>query len=110
MKKIVIILIFLCVIGGVYFGIMKNHEAAEPVGVTTTDEKLTVEQYIRDNIKTLATDKPALGGAWYVTKVEIDPATKTGTVAYEDGHIESKAAFSYSIVGDKVSIVWEHKS
>ena len=54
-----------------------------------------MEKYISDNIAATATDKPVLGGSWYVIAVEINPAAKTGMVIYEDGHIQSSAAFSY---------------
>ncbi|MFA6251574.1 MAG: hypothetical protein WC603_03035 [Candidatus Paceibacterota bacterium] len=60
------------------------------------DEKLFVEKYIRDNIATIATDKAVLGGTWYVTIVNVIPATDTGEVTYEDGHIQSKANFVYT--------------
>lgn len=60
------------------------------------DEKLYVEKYVRDNIKTIATDKPVLGGQWYVSNINVNPSAKTGEVSYEDGHIQSKANFIYS--------------
>lgn len=60
------------------------------------DEKLFVEKYIQDNIKTIATDKAVLGGSWYVLSVNVIPSTKSGEVTYEDGHIQSKASFTYT--------------
>lgn len=60
------------------------------------DEKLFAEKYIRDNIKTIATNKPVLGGSWYVVSVAINPTAHTGEVVYEDGHIQSKANFVYT--------------
>ena len=60
------------------------------------DEKLFVEKYIRDNIGTIATNKAVLGGSWYVADINVNPSTKTGTVTYEDGHIQSKAQFTYT--------------
>jgi hypothetical protein len=60
------------------------------------DEEIFVEKYIRDNIQTIATNKTALGGTWYVIYATINPATKTGEVIYEDGHIQSKASFTYT--------------
>lgn len=60
------------------------------------DEKLIVEKYLRDNISTIATDKAVLGGTWYVISTNINPPTKTGEVTYEDGHLQSKAEFTYS--------------
>ena len=60
------------------------------------DEKILVEKYIQDNIKNIATIKPVLGGSWNVMSVNSDPTTKQGGVVYEDGHIQSKATFSYT--------------
>jgi hypothetical protein len=59
------------------------------------DDKIVVEKYIRDNIKTIAPEKPVLGGSWYVTLVNVNPSMKTGTMTYEDGHIQGKASFNY---------------
>ena len=59
------------------------------------DEILAVEKYVRDNIKTIATDKPILGGSWYVVSVFVNYSMNSGTVVYEDGHIQSKAEFKY---------------
>ena len=66
-----------------------------PCPSESLDDRTTVEKYLRENIKTLAPEKPVLGGSWYVVSVEIDPAKNTGTVVYEDGHIQGKASFHY---------------
>lgn len=68
------------------------------------DDMTIVEKYIRDNIKNIVPNKEVLGGSWYVTLIKINPSEKTGTVAYEDGHIVSKASFSYTREDDKVVI------
>lgn len=68
------------------------------------DDQTLVEKYLRENIKILAPEKPVLGGSWYVLSVEIDTYKKTGVVAYEDGHIQGKASFHYSRIGDIVTI------
>jgi len=60
------------------------------------DEKLFVEKYLRDNIASIATNKAVLGGTWYVSSISVNPSAKTGEVAYEDGHIQSNAAFTYT--------------
>jgi hypothetical protein len=65
------------------------------VACSDLDDRTMVEKYIRANIATLAPSKPVLGGTWYITSVHIDPAKKTGIMAYEDGHIASSATFSY---------------
>lgn len=67
-------------------------------------DKIIVEKYIRDNIKTIAPEKPVLGGSWYITSVSINPSLKTGTMTYEDGHIQGKASFNYIRNGEEVLI------
>jgi hypothetical protein len=74
------------------------------------DEKLFIEKYIRDNIKTIATNKPVLGGSWYVLSVNAVPSIHSGEATYEDGHIESKTNFTYTFdkKSQSVSITkWE---
>lgn len=65
-----------------------------------------VDKYVRDNINTIVPDKPVLGGSWYATVVNINPSTKSGTMilTYEDGHIQRKAEFSYTIIDGKVTV------
>ncbi len=60
------------------------------------DKKLFIEQYVRDNIGEVATNKPVLGGTWYAISINVNPSTRTGEVTYEDGHIQSKANFTYT--------------
>lgn len=67
-------------------------------------DQTIVEQYIRDNIKTLAPENPVLGGNWYVTSVTLDEAKKTGSMVYEDGHIQRNATFIYARTGDVVTV------
>ncbi|NVN97514.1 hypothetical protein HXX01_04805, partial [Candidatus Nomurabacteria bacterium] len=68
------------------------------------DDKIVVEKYVRDNIETVVPEKPVLGGSWYVTLVNINPSMKTGTVAYEDGHIQGNKKFSYTRNNNEVKI------
>ena len=76
------------------------------------DDMIVVEKYIRDNIKTIVSEKPVLGGSWYATVINVNPITdvnspiKTGTVmlTYEDGHIQKKAEFSYTRNGAEVIV------
>lgn len=65
-----------------------------------------VDKYVRDNINTIVPEKPVLGGTWYATVVNINPSTKSGTMilTYEDGHIQRKAEFSYTINDGKVTV------
>ena len=59
------------------------------------EEKISVEQYVRENIKNISNTKEVLGGNWYVTKLKIDNKNNTGEVEYEDGHISERASFDY---------------
>lgn len=61
------------------------------------NEHITVEKYIRDNIGSLTSAKAKLGGKWYVTTLLIDQGKKSGSVSYEDGHIQKTSAFTYSV-------------
>jgi len=68
----------------------------DPVAVVTPlDEKITVEGYVRANIKDVATDKAVLGGTWYVVSINVEEVVNRGSVVYEDGHIQSAGTFSY---------------
>jgi hypothetical protein len=67
-------------------------------------DKIIVEQYIRDNVKTIVPEKPVLGGSWYITSVNINPSAKTGTMTYEDGHIQGNKSFSYIRNNNEVKI------
>lgn len=61
------------------------------------NETLAVEKYIRDNIATLSPIKATLGGTWYVIRVDTDTTKNTGTVKYEDGHMQESKTFTYSV-------------
>ncbi len=78
------------------FFIFKKDETKEVVVI----EKGIVEEYVRENIATLAPEDEVLGGTWYVVEISIDEDTDTGEVVYEDGHIEGSASFSYIIAKD----------
>lgn len=67
----------------------------ENVDCKWLNEKLDVEQYVYDNISTLAVNPTILGGTWYALSVNSDPINRTGEVIYEDGHIQSTAYFEY---------------
>lgn len=66
------------------------------VACTDLVERASVENYLRDNIKTLSPVKPVLGGTWYVVSLTIDLIKNSGTVVYEDGHIQEKRNFLYT--------------
>lgn len=59
------------------------------------EEKIAIEEYVRENIKNIPTTKEVLGGSWYVTKITINNDSNMGEVEYEDGHILEKATFEY---------------
>ena len=67
-------------------------------------EMKIVAKYVNDNIKTLATDKAVLGGSWYTLSVNVVPATKSGNATYEDGHVQSKATFTYTFENQIIKI------
>ncbi|MFA6514847.1 MAG: hypothetical protein WCT42_01110 [Candidatus Paceibacterota bacterium] len=79
-------------------------KAMSQMDCDTLDEKLFTEKYIRDNIKTLAINKPVLGGEWYVISVSVNPATHTAEATYEDGHIQSKANIIYTYTKNPQSV------
>ena len=100
MKKTLIIIVLAVVIVTLVFVYINNKKEVNVI----VDDTPIVEQYIRDNIKTLAPEKPVLGGSWYVTSVYINPSTKTGDVIYEDGHIQGEAIFTYNRTDNAVTI------
>ncbi|MFA6177864.1 MAG: hypothetical protein WC694_03170 [Candidatus Paceibacterota bacterium] len=68
------------------------------------DDRIIVENYIRNNVKTIVPEKPVLGGSWYVISVNINSFTKTGSMVYEDGHIQGEKSFNYVRNGTQVII------
>lgn len=75
------------------------------VPCTELNERIVVDQYIRENIASMITAKPVLGGKWYVTSLSLDLKEKSGSVAYEDGHIQKKATFDYVVdAGNNLTI------
>jgi hypothetical protein len=91
-KNIVLFLVLICILVGGFWLIKENKK--QDVN-NKIEEKILVENFVRENIKTIATNEEVLGGSWYVTSIFTDEALNQGTVTYEDGHIESKATFSY---------------
>ena len=79
-------------------------EAQVEIDCDFLTEKTFIEKYIKDNIKTIATNQPVLGGSWYVTSILIIPSSHTGEVTYEDGHIQSKAEFTYTYEKDPQNV------
>lgn len=61
------------------------------------NERIVVEDYLRESIASIAPKEAVLGGRWYVVSLSIDPQEKTGFVVYEDGHIQEQSNFEYEI-------------
>lgn len=59
-------------------------------------DNIAVTTYVRGNIGELSPVAPVLGGRWYVVSVVVNPTLKTGSVVYEDGHIQKTGTFNYS--------------
>lgn len=59
-------------------------------------DKIAVATYVRGNIGDLSPVSPVLGGRWYVVSVTVNSTLKTGSVVYEDGHIQKTGTFNYS--------------
>jgi len=64
------------------------------------NEREAVEKYLWEKIVTLSPIAPALGGNWYVVSAELDLEKNSGTVTYEDGHIQEKRDFTYVLGTD----------
>ena len=110
---VIVVVIFVFLFKSKKSEIVKNPPAPEAIDICyqlsqidceALNDKIIVEKYIRDNIKTIAPEKAVLGGSWYVTLININPSMKTGTMTYEDGHIQAKASFNYVRNGEEVLI------
>lgn len=76
----------------------------DPVDCDTLNEKLFVENYLRENIKQIAKNEPVLGGQWYLVQAEVNPISNTAAITYEDGHILSEAKIIYTYTKEPQSI------
>lgn len=76
------------------------------VDCTDLDDIIMVESTLKQTLATIAPKQPVLGGTWYVTSVHVNPSNDTGTVTYEDGHIQETSTFSYSITSGQVTITF----
>lgn len=61
------------------------------------NERSRVEAYLWGNIAKLSPVAPVLGGNWYVVSAQIDLESNSGSVVYEDGHVQEKRDFTYVI-------------
>ena len=94
------IAIFLIIIFVVITGFYIFEKSSKNVNTDTA----LIESYIRENIRSITPEKPVLGGQWYVVDIQINESDKSGTVVYEDGHIQQKASFNYEMVGNNVAV------
>src|SRR3989344_8755574 len=94
-KTALLSLIGIIIIIGAGFLIFKSPVLA-PTPNVAVDIKQNVENYLRKNISTLSLVKAVLGGTWYVVSATVDLKKNSGTVVYEDGHIQEKKNFSYT--------------
>lgn len=78
-----------------FFFFQQPASAPTPASQTSTDQAMTIEDYVRQNISVLSPEKEVLGGTFYVTNIEAHGGA--GTVSYEDGHVAYTADFTYSI-------------
>lgn len=78
--------------------------AISKIDCKSLDEMAFIEKYIQDNIKTIATNQPVLGGSWYTTNVVADIEKSTANVTYEDGHVQSKGLVEYTFDKEKGTI------
>ncbi len=84
---------------GVLIGIIytNHYKANNNVTIDNTNEVSMVTEYVKSNISKITSEKPVLGGTWYVTDVQIDSENNTGNATFEDGHIQGKIIFKYTI-------------
>src|SRR3989338_9081958 len=94
---LIIVIITLLVGGFLLFKSPASVPAPAPALVTEAQVKQNVEDYLRANIASLSPVEPVLGGSWYVVSVSVDTTKYTGTVVYEDGHIQEVKNFSYKL-------------
>jgi len=85
----------------------KNNVDSKTKLYSDLTERKNVENYLSNNISTLSPVKAVLGGTWYVLASTIDLEKKSGTVTYEDGHIQEKKNFTYTVneKGEVVSLI-----
>lgn len=96
MKKILLAVVAIGVVLGAFYFINKQEAIAPAVTDQNLTEKVSVENYLRENISALSPVPAVLGGTWYVTSSTIDVEKNSGTVEYEDGHIQETRNFSYT--------------
>ncbi len=67
-----------------------------PITVAPKLPQTSVENYLKNNLSRLSSEKEVLGGKFFITKLELT-SSRNGVVEYEDGHNAFIADFNYSI-------------
>lgn len=94
MKKKNIIISIVCVfIFIVFLVLMINKDKS----LSYVDELDIVSNYVSEHTEEIITEKPVLGGTWYILSLNIDSINDTGNMVYEDGHIQGGLDFKYEI-------------
>ncbi len=102
-KKIFVLgIIILMIIFGFIFllYINDNKQNYQPV---TNENKIKVENYIKENISNLSPKKEVLGGKFFVTNLNFIDDNQV-EVEYEDGHVFYKANISYEFQNGELVI------
>jgi hypothetical protein len=95
--KYFLILVVVGIVAFLVYGTLKGDKVEFNSDFTTkTIVESNVESYIRETISTLSPVEAVLGGTWYVVSVEVDEENNSGTVVYEDGHIQEKRNFTFT--------------
>ncbi len=97
-RFIIGILVIIAIVVGGYFAYGRNTtpDAETPDTEEPQGKLMSVEWYVTQNISALSPIKASMGGTFYVTEINVDPATRTGHVTYEDGHMAYEADFTYT--------------
>ncbi|MDQ3245198.1 MAG: hypothetical protein M3P22_02565 [bacterium] len=66
------------------------------VSCSDLEEREAVIEYLNKNITKLSPTKAVLGGTWYIVSSSVNIQNNSGSVTYEDGHIQEKRNFTYT--------------
>jgi hypothetical protein len=92
MKRNIIILIIAIIAIAALLGFIATRN---PTPSPSENARLmSIEDYVKNNISTLSSEKEQVGGTFYVTAIEAHGGA--GTVSYEDGHNGYTADFTYT--------------
>ncbi len=83
--------------------INQNATTTNGNNTTSSPNDLVIQNYVKNNISTLAPKPATMGGTFYVTNITAQGGV--GTVSYEDGHSAYVADFTYNIDGNGIPAV-----